>query len=143
MNINRRHAVDHLSRVPLFSSCSTGELQKITRLVTTLPTFPPGKVLAREGMPGREFVVIVEGKADVTVSGKWIATLGPGDFLGEIALLDGGPRTATVTCVTDVVAQVIAQREFHQMLEIAPTLARKVLAGLASRLREADLRLAS
>jgi CRP/FNR family transcriptional regulator, cyclic AMP receptor protein len=138
----RHRSLDHLSGVPLFSVCSTGELQKISGLITTLPVMSTGKVLASEGNPGREFVVIVEGKADVTVGGTWIATLGPGEFVGEIALLDGGPRTATVTCVTDVVAQVISHRDFTAMLDAAPSLARNMLIGLAGRLRAADRRLA-
>ena len=109
--------------------------------LTTALTIPAGKVVTSEGQPGREFVVILEGKATVSINGTEIATLGRGDFFGEIALLDGGPRTATVVADTDLVARVISYAEFSQMLEDVPTMARKLLVGVAARLRDADVRL--
>jgi CRP-like cAMP-binding protein len=85
--------------------------------------------------------VIVDGKASVSIGERVVNTLAPGDFFGEIALLDHGPRTATVIAETDLIAEVIGQREFDAVLVNAPHLAKKVLVGLASRLRAADLHL--
>jgi CRP-like cAMP-binding protein len=134
-------ALESLRKVSLFSACSKDELQKIMSASTEL-TFGAGTVLAKEGSTGHEFLVIVDGKAHVEIGGKTIATLGAGDFFGEMALLDGGPRTATVVADTDLVTDVIGEREFNAVIETAPHLARKLLKGLAARLRAADLQLA-
>ena len=139
--MHRMSEIDrYLTEVPLFSACSKRELQTVSGLTTAL-TIPAGKVVTSEGQPGREFVVILEGKATVSINGTEIATLGRGDFFGEIALLDGGPRTATVVADTDLVARVISYAEFSQMLEDVPTMARRLLVGVAARLRDADVRL--
>ena len=134
-------AMSHLKRVALFSACTDKELALITSTTTEL-RFTAGQVLAREGERGHEFMVIVDGKARVDIGGHEIAMLAPGEFFGEIALLDGGPRTATVTAETDVVAEVIGEREFRSVVMSAPHLARNLLVGLARRLRDADVHLA-
>jgi CRP/FNR family transcriptional regulator, cyclic AMP receptor protein len=85
--------------------------------------------------------VVVSGTVRVEIGGQNVATLGPGEFFGEMSLLDGGPRTATVVAETDVVVEVIGQREFSALIEDTPHLAKKLLIGLARRLRAADLRL--
>jgi CRP-like cAMP-binding protein len=136
----KRRNVEHLKQVALFSACSTRELELIARATTQL-RFGAGEVLAREGAWGHEFIVIVDGKASVSIGERVVNTLAPGDFFGEIALLDHGPRTATVIAETDLIAEVIGQREFDAVLVNAPHLAKKVLVGLASRLRAADLHL--
>jgi CRP/FNR family cyclic AMP-dependent transcriptional regulator len=136
-----RSGTEHLKRVALFSACTRKELELIAGATTQL-RFPAGETLARQGKNGHEFMVIVEGTARVDISGQTLATLGPGDFFGEIALLDGGPRTATVVAETDLVAEVIGQREFAGLVEDSPQLAKKLLVGLARRLRAADLQLA-
>jgi CRP/FNR family transcriptional regulator, cyclic AMP receptor protein len=136
-----RSGTEHLKRVALFSACTRKELELIAGATTEL-RFPAGETLARQGQNGHEFMVIVEGTARVDISGQTVATLGPGDFFGEIALLDGGPRTATVVAETDLVAEVIGQREFTGLVEDSPQLAKKLLVGLARRLRAADLQLA-
>jgi CRP/FNR family cyclic AMP-dependent transcriptional regulator len=137
--MNRTAEIDrYLTEIPLFSACSKRELQTISGLTTAL-TIPAGKVVTSEGQPGREFVVILEGTATVSINGTQIATLGRGDFFGEIALLDGGSRTATVIANTDLVARVISYVEFTQMLEDVPRMARKLLVGVAARLRDADM----
>lgn len=136
-----RHPAEHLRAVPLFADCTNHELEQIDHLITTVP-IPAGRKLTTEGQHGREFIVIVEGQATVSVGGDVVATVGPGDFVGEISLLDGGPRTATVVCDTDVVAKIIGYREFSQLLDAAPTLARSLLPGLVARVREADGRAA-
>ncbi len=133
-----REFVARLKSFPLFSMCSIDELGQIAAAASTM-SFPAGSVLALEGEVGREFMVIVEGTAEVAVHGAVVNQLGPGDFFGEVALLDGGLRTATVTATTDVVAHVIEQREFSVLLFDSPSLARKLLVGVAKRLRSAQL----
>ena len=114
-----RELVARLKRIPLFSTCSSDELAQVAAAASTI-SFPAGSVLAREGEVGREFMVIVEGTADVTVNGVVVSQLGPNDFFGEVALLDGGLRTATVLATTEVVAHVIEQREFSVLLFDSP-----------------------
>jgi CRP-like cAMP-binding protein len=87
-------------------------------------------------------MAIVDGTARVDIGGRTVATIGPGEFFGEVALLDGGPRTATVVAETDLVTEVIGQREFAGLVEDSPHLAKLLLVGLARRLRAADVLLA-
>ena len=134
-------AIEQMQRIPLFSACTRQELELILSRTTEL-RFKAGDVLTREGDRGHEFLVIVDGQANVLIGGQKIATLGPGEFFGELALLDDGPRTATVVAETDLVAEVSSQREFNDLIEGAPHLAKKLLVGLARRLRAADLHLA-
>jgi CRP-like cAMP-binding protein len=132
--------VFELRNVALFSACTDDELERIAR-VTTRRRFEAGTVMACQGEPGQELLAIFEGTARVEKDGRVIAKLAEGDFFGEIALLDGGPRTATVVAETDVVAEVIGAREFDVVLERAPHMARRLLVGLARRLRAADFQL--
>ncbi len=137
-----RNRVDQLlAKVPLFSACSSHELAAISRLVTPV-SIGAGKVVTRQDENKLEFIVIVEGTATVSIDGQVVATLGPGDFVGEIALLDGGPRTATVTADTDLVAEAMSAREFWSALEQSPQLTRSILKGVAARLRATDAELA-
>ncbi len=101
-------------------------------------TVPAGKVLVEEGTVGREFFFIVEGTATVKVGGRKVATLGPGNYFGELSLLDHKPRSATVASDTDMVLLVLDQRRFNGLLDELPTLAHKLLAAMAQRIREAD-----
>jgi CRP/FNR family transcriptional regulator, cyclic AMP receptor protein len=139
--MKQKQAIESLRRVSLFSACTDKELELLMGATTQLH-FDAGTVLAAEGAGGHEFMVITDGKARVETAGVTLATLAPGDFFGEISLLDGGPRTATVVAETDLTAEVIGQREFGALIERAPHLAKSLLAGLAARLRAADLRLA-
>jgi CRP-like cAMP-binding protein len=129
--------LNQLKNVPLFSACSNDELALILGH-TTLLRFAAGSALTTEGQGGHEFLVIVEGSANVTIRRRHVATLGAGDFFGEISLLDRGPRTATVTAKSDLLAYVSSEREFQQLITDAPHLAQRMLIGLAHRLREAD-----
>ena len=132
--------VARLRAVPLFAGCSDEELRFILTRVEEMD-FPAGRVLCKKGESGGDFFVILEGQAEVEASaGKRM--LGPGEFFGEIALLDGGPRTATVTAETDLVVEVVAQRDFYSLLTNAPTVTRKILSHLGARLRLADAQLA-
>jgi CRP-like cAMP-binding protein len=140
--IGRQAVDDSLSRVPLFAGMSRRELAAVRRLSTPLRPQRAGKVLIRQGDQGAEFFIIIDGQAAVTIDGHEVAKLGPGDFFGEMALLSRGPRTATVTCITDMQVEVITRRDFSSLLEESPTLTRKILASLAERLREAESRIA-
>ena len=137
MRGKKAQASEAISNVILFSGCDRKEISQIASLTTELEV-PSGKVLAREGEPGREFYVILDGKADVEIGGKQVATLGAGDFFGEMALLDQGPRVATVTAASDMEVAVLDPREFSSLIEEYPGVARKVLKVMASRLREAE-----
>ena len=131
-----KEVVSQLANVPLFSDCSQRELQTISRAVKDVD-HSAGTVIAREGEPGVGLFVISTGTADVTIGGKKKATLGPGDFFGEIALLDGGPRTATVTAVSDVKLLGLTEWVFRGMMQEHPSIALKTLQQMASRLRAA------
>ena len=124
-----------LGEVPLFRACSQAELRAIAKLGTDLD-IEPGRVLTEEGAPGREFFLVVEGKADCTVHGRSVAVFGPGDYFGELALLDGGRRTATVTAKTPMRVVVLSVSEFAGLLRASPTISTKLLAQLARRVRD-------
>lgn len=101
-------------------------------------TVPAGRVLVEEGTPGREFFFIVEGTASVRHGNRKVATLGPGNYFGELSLLDRKPRSATVMSETEMVLLVLDQRRFNGLLDEMPTLAHKLLSAMAQRIREAD-----
>ncbi len=128
---------DHLARIPLFSACSRHDLQRLARILDELRV-GPGTRLTVEGEAGREAFVIVEGTATVNKGGSDVAILGPGDHVGELALLDGGPRTATVTADTDMTVLVMSKPAFNGVLDEVPTLAHKLLVSVARRLRESE-----
>lgn len=125
-----------LSKVSLFEHCTPKELQLIAQLTDQIDV-PAGDVLTREGTPGREFYVIVEGKAKVTLGDKEVATLGAGDFFGEMAIVDQGPRAATVTAETPMRLYLVDHQPFWTMVHTAPSVAQNVMRALAQRLREA------
>jgi CRP/FNR family transcriptional regulator, cyclic AMP receptor protein len=133
----KRADLEHLKNVPLFSSFSNKELQTVAKATTEL-TVPTGHVLTDQGQTGREAFVILDGSATVRRNGKKVATLGPGAVVGELALLDHGPRTATVTTDTETRLFVLGQREFLGVLDSVPTLSRKLLARLAGQVRQFD-----
>jgi CRP-like cAMP-binding protein len=121
----------------LFSACTNRELRRIASLADQIEV-PKGKVLTRQGDPGWECFVITEGEAKATMRGRGSATLGPGSFFGEMALLDQGPRSATVTAESDMRLLVLSSRDFSALLEEVPSVARRMMRGLAERLREAE-----
>lgn len=134
----RRDAfLDHLASVPLFSALSRRDLALIARRAEDVRV-EAGKVLVREGATGSEFFVIVDGQARVSRHGRKVATLGPGAAFGELALLDRAPRNATVVAETPMEVVVLGQREFAGIIDEVPGFARKLLAGMARRLRDAD-----
>ena len=128
-----------LSKIWLFSTSSGRDLRTIKRALEEI-TVPPGRILCEQGTIGREFFLIVSGEASVRRNGRKIATLGPGQYFGELALLDRRPRSATVASETDMNLLVLGQRQFNGVLDSVPALSRKMLAAMATRLREADER---
>lgn len=129
--------LDHLARVPLFSACSKRDLALVARRAEDVRV-DAGKVLIAEGDSGHEFFVIVEGRARVSRQGRRVALLGPGQAFGELALLGKHPRNATVVAETPMELVVLGQREFAGIIDEVPGFARKLLSGMAKRLRDAD-----
>jgi CRP-like cAMP-binding protein len=129
--------LEHLGNVPLFSACSKKELQTIARASDDVQV-PAGKVLVEEGKPGHEFFLILSGNASVKRGKREIAKLSTGQYFGELALLDRGPRSASVIAKDDMEVLVLGQREFAGVIDEVPTLAHKLLTSMAQRLREAD-----
>jgi CRP/FNR family cyclic AMP-dependent transcriptional regulator len=129
--------LDHLAKVKMFSSLNKKELTLIARASDVIQV-PAGTEVVTEGQLGHEFYLLLSGTASVRRNGRKMAALGPGQYFGEMALLDRGPRSATV--VTDGPAEllVIGQREFLAVLDQVPPLAHKLLVNMAARLREAD-----
>lgn len=123
-----------LRDLPLFASCSLGELRKVAAVTTELD-LEPGRQLTLEGEPAQEAFVIVSGMASVWRHGVQIGTLGAGAVFGELALIDGGPRTATVVADFDLRVLVLSRKEFLTLQLIAPSVAEGLLAVLALRLR--------
>jgi len=134
--VGTKEVVSLLAKVPLFSDCSQRELLAIARGVKDV-NHAAGTVIAREGDPGIGLFVIVSGEAEVSIGGKKKAKLGPGDFFGEVALLDGGPRTATVTATTDLQLLGLTEWAFRGLMQEHPSIALKTLQQMAGRLRMA------
>jgi CRP-like cAMP-binding protein len=134
---NQGTYLEQLATVPLLSSFSKRELTKVARAADEVHV-AAGRTVVEQGHVGHECFVILDGQATVTVDSKKIASFGPGDHFGELALLDGGPRTATVTATTDLDLLVLGQRQFLGLLEELPALARKMLATLAGQIRQLD-----
>ena len=126
-----------LGNVPLFSACSRAELGRIASL-TDYVQVPAGKTLTEEGLPGDEAFVIAGGTAEATLRGKRVATFDAGQVVGEMALLDKGPRSATITALTDMELLVLDARSFFALLRETPSVAIKVLQSLAQRLRRTE-----
>jgi CRP-like cAMP-binding protein len=135
----RQAHLDNLATVPLFAACSKKELQAVAKASDEVE-LPAGRDLCEQGAIGREAFVIMEGEAVVRRNGRKVATLGPGDCFGELALLDHGPRTATVTAATDMRVLVLGAREFAGIIDEVPAIGNKLLKALAGRIRELDVK---
>ena len=133
MKLRKNTKVELIKKAPLFSQCTKKELEAIATYADEL-TLPEGKELTKQGARGREFVVIVEGSADVRKNGRRVNRLGAGDFVGEIALLSGAPRTATVTTTSPTRILVLTDSAFKRVTEQAPSVHLSVLAALSQRL---------
>lgn len=128
---------DQLRAVPLFAGLSKQELRSIVSVGTAMEV-KRGAVLTKEGMPGQEAFLILAGDAHCSVSGKRVATLRTGQFVGEMSLLDRGPRSATVVADTDMRLLVFEPREFERLVAASPRIARKLLVEMARRVRDLD-----
>ncbi len=139
--LGRQATVDRLQSVDRLRDCTKSQLEEVARLAERLQV-GQGEVLAREGRIGHEFFLILSGTVAVTQKGRRVNTLGPGDFFGELAAMDPGPRNATVTALSDLDVLIIGPREFAAMADI-PGFRDALLKSMASRLRTMDARLAA
>jgi CRP-like cAMP-binding protein len=130
--------VDLLQTIPLFEHCTKKELALIASVADELE-LPAGRTLITQGERGREFMAIVSGEVEVRRNGRKVGTLGPGSFVGEMALLSKAPRSATVTTTTPVDLFVLTDRAFLGLLDKTPAMWLKVARALAERV-EADSR---
>lgn len=126
-----------MRKVPLFDGLTGRQLAQIARLADEVD-IPAGKRLATAGETGRQMFIIVSGRASVKTPKGRTVRLGPGDFFGEMSLLDGGPRSANVDADTDMQLLVLAQREFWALLDEASPISRKMMSTLSKRLREVN-----
>ena len=133
MRLGSDKKVELIRKVPLFSHLSRKQLAQVARVADEID-LPEGKEMTREGAPGREFFVILEGSADVRRRGRKVNSLKPGDFFGEIALVTSVPRTATVAATSPVRALVVTDREFRHLLEESPDIKTRVMQAMATRL---------
>jgi CRP/FNR family cyclic AMP-dependent transcriptional regulator len=135
--VARDEKLELLRRIPIFSGFDKRRLERLGMLADEVDV-PAGKALMRQGEIGADMMVIVSGRVAVERDGQRLNTLGAGDFFGEIALLDGGPRTATVTSEEATRLLVLSHREFHALMDEFPEVAGQVLAALAHRIRRLE-----
>jgi CRP-like cAMP-binding protein len=133
VRLGENKKMELIRKAPLFARCSRTEMKEIVKLADEID-LREGKEMTREGSPGREFFVLLEGTADVKKNSRKVNTLGPGDFFGEIALVSHAPRTATVTATSPVRALVITDRSFRRLLDDSPQVKTKVMEAMAMRL---------
>lgn len=132
MRLRRDAKAELIRSIPLFADCSADEIAEIAAIADEID-LAAGKELTTESADGREFVVIIEGTADVVQGGRVLNTLGAGEWFGEMALLTGKPRSATVLATSPVHALVIVDHRFHQLLEGSPSISAKVHRVVAER----------
>lgn len=132
-----KSTVSHLKNIPLFSECSAKELSLVVKN-SKERVLKAGTVIMDQGQTGREAYVILDGSASIKRNGKKIGTAKAGAVIGELSLLDNGPRTATVTADTDVTLLVVTERGLKATIENIPAISRKLLKALATRVRELD-----
>ncbi len=126
-----------LRHVPLFAGCKTSALDQIGQLADEVDV-PDGYTLIREGTFGEQFVLIVEGRVRIDRGGRTLKTMGPGEFLGEIALIDKGRTTATATTEGPAKLLVLSHQGFNSLLEASPAVRLEILSALASRVRQLE-----
>jgi CRP-like cAMP-binding protein len=136
---SRDSHLDKLAEVPLFSACSRKDLQRIAKASDEVEV-KAGRTLVDQGKTGHEFFLILDGTATVRANNRKVASLGPGQYFGELSLLSREPRDASVVADTDMKLLILGQREFTGLLDSIPGLASKILAIMARRLRQADLK---
>jgi CRP/FNR family cyclic AMP-dependent transcriptional regulator len=140
--VSQDDKIARLEEVPLLAECTRRQLKAVAR-ITEVIEVPAGTVLARAGEPGNEFYLIMDGSAKVEVSPRKRVRLAPGAYFGEMSLLDGGERSATVVAETPMRLLVIPLRDFATLLREAPELTQSLLATLSRRVRQAEQALGS
>jgi CRP/FNR family transcriptional regulator, cyclic AMP receptor protein len=130
----RNRSIDELWDVPFFAACTPEQLQLIAR-VTDEVRFPSGATLMEEDDAGRTCFVVLEGRADVSIAGEVVASLSVGEIVGEMAVIEDAPRTATVTAATPMRALEMSPKAFAKIVDASPAVARRLLRTLAQRLR--------
>ena len=133
----RDEKLDLLHRIPLFATLDKHKIERVGELTEEVDV-PAGKVLIRQGDAGGDMMVLVSGQVAIDRDGTRVTTLGPGDFFGEISLIDGRPRTATVTTDTPSRLLVVSHREFHALMDQIPEVAAQILQALADRVRKLE-----
>jgi len=133
----REEKIKYLERVPHFEACSTRQLRAVADIAKVVEV-PERTVLTRQGEPGDEFFIIIDGTALVTLSMQKGHRLRPGEFFGEMSLVDGEPRSATVKAETDLRVLVISRVNFWQLLREVPELTQKMLVNLSRRIRDLE-----
>ena len=126
--------IEHLRKVPLFSKMGGRELERLGQLADEVEV-GLDRVLAEEGATGHEFFIVLDGRVMVLHGTTPVTTLGPGEFFGEIALLESVPRTATVRAEGIVRLLIVGHREFHALMDEFPSVRTAVLDAVAERLR--------
>ncbi len=128
---------EELSGLPVFADCSARTMRRLSNLGTRVQV-RAGKRLTTAGNRGAEVLIVLSGTATCLVGGVEEARFGPGDFFGEVATLDGGPRTATVVASTDMDVLVLNRFEFETLVKSSPEVAHRMLEAMAHRLRQAN-----
>jgi CRP-like cAMP-binding protein len=134
---SKKTPLQYLAQVPLFSSCSTRDLGKIAKAADRI-NMVAGTTIITQGTSGKQAFVLLSGSATVKRNGKKIATVQAGAIVGELSLLDRGSRTATVVCDTDCELLVVDARHLFAVIDEVPAMAHKLLAALATRIRDLD-----
>ena len=137
MHLGRNQKVDLIAKAPLFARLRRRELEQVAMIADEID-LAEGKEMTREGAPGREFFVILEGTADVRRDGETVNSLTGGDFFGEIALISEEPRTATVVATSPVRALVITARSFRRLMDESPEIRGSVDAAMHERVAHDD-----
>lgn len=133
---SRKEIATQVAAVPLFSRCTKSDLKIVARHLETM-SVSSGRLLCQAGDQGDALFVLLDGTAVVERDGREVARLGPGDYFGELSLLDPGPRAASVTVTSDAELAILGVRMFRVLLRDVPTISAKLLADLASRVRDA------
>jgi CRP/FNR family cyclic AMP-dependent transcriptional regulator len=133
---------EFLARVPIFASCTADEIAAIAG-VAQQSSFQPGQIIVTQGAPGQAFYMLLSGRVDILRDDVVLGSLGPGDFFGEMSLLDQFPRSATIKAVDEVSCLMLSSWDFKALLERHPSIAIKLLEVLSRRLRSADERASS
>ena len=131
---------EFLARVPIFEHCTAEEIRSISA-VAQEHTYAPGQIIVTQGTPGQAFYLILSGRVGIERDGNVLGAFGPGDFFGEMSLLDSAPRSATIRAIEETRCLMLSSWDFKGLLERSPSIAIKLLEVLSRRLRVADERL--